>query len=82
MCTCQDLQLLRGQRYSRWRPAAILNYSFIHKIDRFHRRKEKLSTVLPGKCPARISPRQNLQLGAKIKIFKMASSRHFQLLFF
>ena len=37
----------RGQRYSRWRPAAILNNSFIHKIFIFHETKIKFGDDLP-----------------------------------
>ena len=38
---------LRGQRYSRWRPAAILNISFIHKIFIFPETKMKFGHDLP-----------------------------------
>ena len=47
MCTCQDLYLLREQRYSRWRPAAILNNSFINKIFIFHETEMKFGKNLP-----------------------------------
>ena len=46
MCTCQDLKLLRGQRYSRWRPAAILKNSFIHTIFIFHETEMKFGKHL------------------------------------
>ena len=50
---CADKDIQDGVR------AAILNYSFIHKIYRFHHRKEKLSIRPSRKGPERISSRQN-----------------------
>ena len=81
MCTCQDLYLLRGQRYSRWRPAAILNNSFINKIFIFHETEMKFGKT----SQFRSWMTQFLQISlttSRNKIFKMASDNHNLLSYF
>ena len=54
MCILQNLQVLQRPRYSRWRPAAMLNYCFVHEIYIVHDEKVKICTynrkAVPSEC--------------------------------